>query len=50
MDWNVPLPIKKQFAMIQTINMIFKITERLNLKLMSKSECLAKEITGFHNK
>lgn len=36
--------------MIQTISMIFKITEQLNLKVMSKSKCLAEEITGFQNK
>lgn len=36
--------------MIQTTSMIFKITEQLNLKVMSKSKCLAEEITGFHHK
>ena len=50
MDRNVPLPFKKQFTMIQTISMIFKVTEQLSLKVMSNSKCLAEEITGFHNK
>lgn len=44
------LPFKKQFVMIQTVNMILKTIEQLSLKVLSKSKMLAEEITGFHSK